>query len=374
MRRSLHVSSSAATALLVVTLLALAACGHDTPAAAPRPAIVVQPGGGEAAYEAFSGDVHAREETPLAFRIGGKIARRLVDAGAHVQAGEALAELDAADVRLQSDANRAQLASAEADLALARADLQRYRELVAKQLVSRSLFDARVAAFQAAEARARQARAQLAGAGNQVAYAVLRAPKAGVIAQRLAEAGQVVAAGQAVFVLAADGAREVAISVPERDVARFAVGRTVAVELWTQPGRRFAGVLRELSPAADGVTRTYAARVAFEAPGLAVDLGQSARVYALAPGAAGLSLPLSALTRAGGGPAVWVVDARGVVHRTPVTIGPYGEDRVPVLSGLARDAWVVAAGAHLLRDGETVAPIDRDNRPVRIGAPAPAGR
>ena len=374
MRRSLHVSSSAATAPLVVMLLALAACGHDTPAAGPRPAIVVQPSGGEAAYEAFSGDVHAREETPLAFRIGGKIARRLVDAGAHVQAGEALAELDAADVRLQSDANRAQLASAEADLALARADLQRYRELVAKQLVSRSLFDARVAAFQAAEARARQARAQLAGAGNQVAYAVLRAPKAGVIAQRLAEAGQVVAAGQAVFVLAADGAREVAISVPERDVARFAVGRTVAVELWTQPGRRFAGVLRELSPAADAVTRTYAARVAFEAPGFAVDLGQSARVYALAPGAAGLSLPLSALTRAGGGPAVWVVDARGVVHRTPVTIGPYGEDRVPVLSGLARDAWVVAAGAHLLREGETVAPIDRDNRPVRIGAPAPAGR
>jgi multidrug efflux system membrane fusion protein len=227
---------------------------------------------------------------------------------------------------------------------------------------------------QAAEARARPARAQLAGAGNQVASAVLRAPKAGVIAQRLAEAGQVVAAGQAVFVLAADGAREVAISVPERDVARFAVGRTVAVELWTQPGRRFASVLRELAPAADAVTRTYAARVAFEAPGLAVDLGQSARVYALAPGAAGLSLPLSALTRAGGGPAVWVVDARGAVHRTPVTIGPYGADRVPVLTGLARDAWVVAAGAHLLRDGETVAPIDRDNRPVRIGAPAPAGR
>src|SRR5690606_12755428 len=115
----------------------------------------------------------------------------------------------------------AQLSSAEADLALATSELERYRDLVDQQLVSRSLYDARVSQHEAAMARVRQARAQADVSVNQAGYAVLRAPASGVIAQRLAEAGQVVAAGQTVFVLAEDGEREVAISVPERDARDF---------------------------------------------------------------------------------------------------------------------------------------------------------
>ena len=356
--------------LVSTLLLCLAGCARPEPAAAPRPAMVVHPGAGGEGVEAFAGEVHAREETALAFRIGGKIARRLVDAGAHVRRGQALAELDATDVRLQSDANGAQLASAQADLALARAELARYKELADKQLVSRSLYESRVATFQAAEARVRQARAQLSGAGNQVGYAVLRAPADGVIAQRLAEAGQVVAAGQAVFQLAVDGEREVAISVPEKDIGRFPIGRALVVSLWTQPDTHYAATLREISPAADAVTRTYAARVAFEAPDAAIALGQSARVYAADGEAAGLSLPLSALTNLGAAPAVWVVGADGAVHRRPVAIGAYGDASVPVRSGLRADDWVVSAGVHLLREGEVVVPIDRDNRPVRLAAAA----
>jgi multidrug efflux system membrane fusion protein len=359
------------TLLVSTLLLCLTACAKPEPAAAPRPAMVVHPGPGGEGVEAFAGEVHAREETALAFRIGGKIARRLVDAGAHVRRGQALAELDATDVRLQSDANGAQLASAQADLALARAELARYKELADKQLVSRSLYESRVATFQAAEARVRQSRAQLSGAGNQVGYAVLRASADGVVAQRLAEAGQVVAAGQAVFQLAVDGGREVAISVPEKDIARFPVGRALVVTLWTQPDARYPATLREISPAADALTRTYAARVAFDAPDAAIALGQSARVYAADGEAASLSLPLSALTSIGPAPAVWVVGADGAVHRRKIAIGPYGDARVPVRAGVRADDWIVAAGVHLLREGERVVPIDRDNRPVRIAA-APA--
>lgn len=354
-----------------VLLLALAACAAAPPPPGPRPALVVQPASGNGALQAYAGEVRAREEPPLAFRIPGKLVRRLVDAGAAVRAGQALAELDPADARLQSDASRAALVSAQSDLALARAELDRYQNLAQQQLVSRSLLDTRVAALRAAEARVHQAQAQSAASGNQVGYSVLRAPRDGVISQRLAEAGEVVAAGQPVYRLAVDGEREVAIAVPEQGLERFAVGRELAVELWTQPGKRFAGRVRELAPAADPVTRTYAVRVAFEGADR-VELGQSARVWARGEDGVGLRLPLSALTETRAAPAVWVVDPASLqVHRRPVRIGPFGEDGVPVLAGLRAGEWVVAAGAHLLVEGERVAPIDRDNRPVAVGAAAP---
>ena len=354
----------------------LAACAGEKAAEPARPAMVIQPGGAQLALEVYSGEVRAREEPQLAFRVAGKIARRHVDAGARVKAGQALAELDAYDLNLQSEAYRAQLAQAQADQSLAKAELDRYKNLVDRQLVSQSLYDTRLASYRAAEARVRQARAQSSVFGNQAGYAVLRAPHDGVIAQRLAEAGQVVAAGQAVFVLAVDGEREVSISLPERDISRFQAGRELLVELWTAPGRRFPARIREIAPSADALTRTYAARVAFTAPADAeVDLGQSARVMAPSTSNVGLSLPLSALNQHDGQPAVWVVDpATSKVHLKPVQVGPYTELGVPVLSGLKANDWVVAAGVHLLLEGEKVLPIDSSNRPVNLaGKPAVKG-
>lgn len=352
----------------LLPVLWLAAC-TQAPAPTPvRPALVAQARSGGPGVEAYAGEVRAREEPQLAFRIPGKVLRRLVDSGARVKAGQPLAELDPADVRLQSEADRAALSAAEADLALARSEAERYRNLADRQLVSRSLYDARVAQLRVAESRARQARSAVNASANQVGYAVLRAPRAGVIAQRLAEAGQVVAAGQPVFVLAVDGEREVLISVPEQQLARFPVGRALAVELWSAPGRRLAGILREISPAADPLTRTFAARVSFDSGALAAELGQSARVYAPVEGTGGLRIPLSALTQTQGRKAVWVVDpASSRVHLRPVQTGAYGEDGVPVLAGLKPTDWVVSAGAHLLLENERVAPVDRDNRPVRLG-------
>jgi len=360
-------------ATVLSTVLLLAACGEKPAEPSPRPAMVTRATGAAGALEAYAGEVRAREEPPLAFRIPGKLARRLVDAGSRVRAGQPLAELDPTDAHLQSEASRAALVSAESDLALAQAEMKRYQDLADKQLVSRSLYDARVAQLKAAQARVRQARAQSSESVNQVGYAVLRAPRDGVISQRLAEAGQVVAAGQPVFLLAADGEREVAISVPEQGLDRFAVGRELAVELWARPGERFPGVVRELAPSADPATRTFAARVAFAAPG-GVELGQSARVYARVDGDARPRLPLSALAQKDGQAAVWVVDpATKQVHLRRIAIGAYGEDGVPVLSGLRSDEWVVAAGAHLLLEGQKVTPIDRDNRPVAMGSGGSGG-
>ncbi|HEU0152921.1 MAG TPA: efflux RND transporter periplasmic adaptor subunit [Arenimonas sp.] len=359
--------------LLILAVLVLAACGSDEAAESPaRPALVVQPAPASDVLSVYAGEVRARYEPALAFRIGGKLTRVQADVGQAVKKGQALAELDASDVALQLEASRAALASAESDQALAKSELERYQSLLDRQLVSRSLYDARVSALQAAEARVRQARAQARVSDNQAGYAVLRAPADGVIAQRLVDAGQVVAAGQTVFLLAENGDREVLISVPEQSAADFSPGRALAVELWSAPGKRLPATLREISPAADAQARTFAARVSFEAGDARVEVGQSARVYALQDGEATLSVPLSAIDQKDGETALWVVDpATSTVSLRVVKTGAFGETLVPVVSGLDAGEWVVAAGVHLLLEGQRITPIDRQNRPVAL-APAAA--
>ncbi len=367
----------------------LAACGKDdNPVEAPRPVLVVRPTGGtDVALTAYAGEIRAREEATLSFRVGGNLVRRDVDIGDRVRRGQALAELDPGDLRLQAQAAQAQLSAANAELNRTSADRARFAKLADQQLVSRSSYDGANAAYLAALAQARAARAQLDVASNQAAYSQLRAPRDGVIVKREVEAGQVVAAGQAVFTLAGDNGRDVAIALPESRIRDFSVGQQVLVELWSAQGQRMPGTIREISPAADPQSRTYAARVALRGDAVqAVELGQSARVYILDNGrvdnyrgnadrngesAAALSVPLSALQRGTNGAALWVVDAgTRKVHLTPVRLGTYGEDRVPVLDGVEADAWIVAAGGHLLREAQTVAPVDRDNRPVLPAASA----
>lgn len=366
--------ASLLAALALAAILPLAGCNSDAkPAETVRPVLVVHPGGGaEAALTAYPGEIRAREESPLSFRVGGKLVRRDVDIGAHVKKGDLLAVLDAGDLAAQARASQAQLIAAEAELARARADQARFAKLASDQLVSRSTLDAQNAAATAAQGQVNAARANLDVARNQTAYTQLRAPHDGVIASRSAEAGQVVAAGQTVFTLSADGGREVAIALPESRIRDFRIGQQVAVELWSAPGRQLPGTIREIAPAADPQARTYAARVSLSADAAeAVDLGQSARVYVQDGGTrAALTVPLSAIQRSSNnGAAVWVVDpATHKLRLTPIQLGAFGESVAPVLSGVRGDAWIVAAGGHLLREGQLVAPVDRENRPVAITA------
>lgn len=358
-------------------LLALAACGDGGQAPQPpRPVLVVHPGAapGPSAL-AYAGEVRAREESALSFRVGGNLVRRLVDVGDRVQRGQLLAELDPGDLQLQAQAAQAQLAAAQGELARASADRARYAQLAQQQLVSRSALDAQEAAYAAAAGQARAARTNLEVARNQAGYSRLRAPRDGVIALRQAEAGQVVAAGQPIFGLAGDGGREVAIAVPETRVRDFRIGQPALVEPWNAQGRRLPARIREIAPAADAQTRTYAVRVALDgAGGDAVELGQSARVYFVSGnGQAAPGVPLAAVQRDDtGGAAVWIVDpVTRKLHLAPVRLGPYGEDSVPVLRGVSASDWIVAAGGHLLREGEVVAPVDRQNRPAFAAAAQP---
>ena len=357
---------------------ALGGCSAPAePEATARPVLVVHPdAAGDAGAWTFPGEIRAREESALAFQVGGQLLRRHVDTGAHVTRGQILAEIEPNDLRLQQQSAQAQVAAAEAEYTRARTDRDRYAALVDQQLVSRSQMDAQDAAYRAAQSQLRAARAQADVAGNQAGYTRLRAPRDGVIASREAEAGQVVAAGQAIFMLAGDAGREVAIALPESRIAAFTVGQSAQIELWNRPGERIAGTIREISAAADPQARTYATRVALDADAVdGVELGQSARVTIAAESADdGLLVPLAAIQPGPeGGKAVWVVDpATGTLQSIPVETGAYGARMVQVRSGLSPDALVVAAGGHLLRAGQRVTPVDRENRPYPVDASKPA--
>jgi len=359
----------AAAFVSLFVILAGACGGNGKPAEAVKPAIVVRPIPLEAmAIETYAGDVRARVQSSLGFRVAGKIDKRLVDVGARVRKGQTLAELAPEDLELQAGAAQAAVASAEANLALADAELERHRQLLDKKYISQALFDARANQQKAAAAGLEQARAQLEVARNQSAYTTLLATADGVITTISAEAGQVVAAGQPIMALAHSGEFEVAIDVPESRVSEFKPGRVVIAEMWAASGKRYPATIREVSPQADPATRTSAVRVALDAPDADVQLGRTARIYLTdAARASSLLLPLSSIHEKDGKPALWVVDAKTrKVALREVALGIYREDGATVTAGVTTNDWVVANGVHKLQPGQAIKPIDRDNRPVTL--------
>jgi membrane fusion protein, multidrug efflux system len=365
-----HTTRFAAAVLLAGAAVSMAGCNSQ--AAIPeglRSAIVSHPQNADTANaEVYSGDVHARFESQLGFRVNGKIRARLVDVGTHVDAGQSLAELDPLDLRLQVASAQASLSSARANRDLAQSEYDRYHALLEKHFISQTQFDTQNNSLKAAQAQVAQAEAVLAVAQNQAEYTTLRADHAGIITTISAETGQVVTAGQSIAMLARDGEREVEIVVPENRITNYSVGMTAGVEAWADAGRAIQGRLREISPEADRMTRTYRIRVSLDDNGTLPKLGQTARVYFAGASARQQQvIPLSALYDQAGKPAVWVVDAKTHhVKLTPVAVAAYREQGVVLDAGVDAHQWIVTAGVHKLRDGEAIAPIDALNRPVTL--------
>jgi RND family efflux transporter MFP subunit len=345
--------------LLVAALAAaLAACGKPESAPPAPRAVIAQVVGTKPAENGnvYSGEVRARYENDLAFRVGGKVAARYVDVGAQVARGQVLARLDPQDAQLGVQAARSQLAATEADHALAAAELQRYRDLHARKFVSRAVLDARETTFNTTKARLEQAKAQVATARNQSSYTSLIAEADGVITAVNLEPGQVVAAGQPVMRFARPEEKEVAINVPESRLAELRDAKDVRVSVWAAPDEDFRGRIREIAPAADPATRTFAVRITVLEANGSVRLGMTANV-ALGDGAPAqvITLPLTALTQVDGKSAVWVVDPRtSKVNLRPVAVGAYREDGVVVREGLSPGEIVVTVGVHKLLPDETV--------------------
>lgn len=348
--------------LLPLALLAsLAACKEQAPPEQViRPAQVWTVNGQTASASAtFSGEVKARYEADLAFRVAGKVKERLVELGQAVQAGQVLARLDTADLDLNLASARANLAAAEADLTNAKNELARLQPLYQQKFIGKSTLDTAQATRDATEARVNAARAQMKLSANQAQYTDLIADKPGVITQINAEVGQVVAAGAPAFHIAYDGEREVQVRVGETTAGALQAGAPVTVKLWSQPDVPLDGSVREVAPATDA-TRSVLVKVSLKQPPADLRLGISADI-SLPTTSSGNQhwLPATALFQKGSQTAVWLIGADGTLHLQPVSVITYREDGV-LVSGLEPGAKVIAAGVHTVMDGQTIRAIPYD--------------
>ncbi|MCT9123165.1 efflux RND transporter periplasmic adaptor subunit [Cupriavidus gilardii] len=361
----------------LLALLVLGGCSREperAPDVRPVRLLQLQSATGQSAYE-FSGDVRPRIESRLGFRVGGKIAARLVDVGATVRRGQPLARLDPTDLNLAEQGSRAQYEAARTDRDLAAADLKRYNDLFAKGFISAAEQNRRQASYEAAAARLRQAEAALREQSNQTGYTVLAADADGVVTAIDAEVGQVVSAGQSVVRVAQTAEKEVAIGLPEDQVDWLRDIRDVSVRTWAEPERRLPGRVREIAAAADPVTRTYAARITVPNPPADLKFGMTAMVTFVRTGASpAVRVPLTALLQQQGSNQVWVYDsAAGTVQPVAVTLGQPIGNEVEVSSGLRPGQTIVTAGVHLLKPGQKVRPLQAvapASAPVPAAAPA----
>ncbi len=355
--------AGARTALpLVVSLVAgltLVACGKEPAASEPVRAVRTLTVGqlSSATTRDYAAEVHARVESRLAFRVGGKITQRPANLGDRVKAGQALAQVDPADLRFGQDAARAGLAAAKVNYEQTAVDFKRYQDLHGQGFIGTAELERRGSALEAAKAQFDQARAQAGMQTNQAAYATLAADAPGVITAVYADVGAVTGPGTPVLSLAHDGPRDVVFAVPEDQlpVFRRLQGKPggVSVTLWGGT-TAIAATVREVAAAADPASRTF--QVKADLPAGAAELGQTATVHVeLAPADGKLRLPLQAVAGRDDQSYVWVLDKSTMkVREQPVIVLRPEGDNLVLDSGLKTGDTVVTAGAHVLSPGQQV--------------------
>jgi membrane fusion protein, multidrug efflux system len=346
-----------AFALLLPTAL-LAACGSKQPPAddvrVVRTTTVTADDGSNRSD--YSGEVRARHESSVGFRVAGRIAVRLVEVGSRVQRNQPLARLDAVDAELNVGSARAQLASVRSEHAQVELDFQRAQRLFERRFISQAEFDRDRVQMEGARAKLTAAEAEFALASNQHSYTVLLAPQDGIVTELRAEAGEVVQVGQAIATIAADGEREVVVGVPESRLEEIRAARELQVELWARPGKLYAGRVRELAPMTDSATRQYTARIAIVDADPAIELGMTAHVRIAGQRTAdAYRLPLTALYQKNGKSFVWIVAPdSSLVQSREVEVADVAQDAVVIASGVEPGDTIVTAGVHLLFEGQHV--------------------
>jgi RND family efflux transporter MFP subunit len=304
----------------------------------------------------FTGTVAARVQSDLGFRVSGKVLERLVDAGQTVKRGQPLMRIDPVDLRLAAHAQQEAVTAARARAQQTAQDEARYRDLRGTGAISASAYDQIKAAADAARAQLSAAEAQADVARNASRYAELVADGDGVVVETLAEPGQVVNAGQIVVRLAHAGRREAVIQLPE--TLRPAVGSIGQATLFGKEGISVPAKLRQLSDAADRLTRTFEARYVLEGELADAPLGATVTIripdgHAAVNG--GMQVPIGALFDAGQGPGVWLIDGKPAkISWKPVTVLHLSDDGARIAGQIKQGDRIVALGAHLLREGEQV--------------------
>lgn len=311
----------------------------------------------EGVSDTYTGTIRPRHEVPLGFRPPGKLIARMVDVGDPVTAGQILARLDDTDARLELDAAAAEEAAAHTDLARAEAEVARSRDLFAAGHVAQAALDRATSAAAEARSRAERAGRMRALAANRLAYTALVAEADGIVTGTLAEPGQVIAAGQPVLSMAEGDALDVVFALPEQSRALLQ-SATAHADLWGVSGKGYALALRDISPDAEPVGRTYRVRMAIADPDAEAALGRTVTVRLTTPGVQpAAALPLASVINDGAGAAVWrLPSGADLVERVPVD--------------LVRIEGAVALVRGPLEPGDTVVSLGASKidptRPVRL--------
>jgi RND family efflux transporter MFP subunit len=354
-------------AALIATQLAGRSAESQTPASSPAVGVAVlavEPADGYALRRVYTGRVEARRTSALGFERGGRLTEVLVREGEAVAAGQVLARLDRALLDAQRRELEAAQASAQADLALAQATLQRFRESVDQGAVTRQALDEAREGAGAARAAADLAQARIASVDLEIEKAELRAPFDAVVTRLPVHEGQVLAAGSPVVTVQELALPEIRVGVAGPLAETLAPGSEHPL---TWRGRTFSARLRALVPLRSGATRTRDAL--FEPidpppglhPGELVELPLTQWITA-----PGFWLPLSALAEGnrglwtayavepldGAAPAGLIADHR--LSPRPVEILSLDGDRVYVRGALAAGERLVAAGLHRVVPGQLV--------------------
>ncbi len=350
-------------AALVLVGLLLPACRRETPApAAPEPVPVrvrtLAPVR-RADTVAVSGQVVSpAAPAQVAFLVGGRVLSVGPREGDVVRPGQVLATLDAESYALGVDAAAAQAGAARVAAERAADEYARMKQLFESKSLAPNDFLKFEAVRDATRRQAEQAQAAEKIARRNLADATLAAPRAGFVARRAVEPGDMAAPGRPVFEIVQLDPVEVSVGIPEKDIARVRAGAAARVIVPALDRASFEGTVRVVNVAAEPATRTFMARISVPNPEHRLRIGMIAELQLRGAGESDvLAVPANAIVKdAQGATLVYVyVPGQKKAWARRVEPGAATGDAIEIRSGLAAGDAIVVAGQQRLADGVPVA-------------------
>ncbi len=345
---------------LLLALLAVIVAGcsesEEKNAAIPRPVRTIVAEVSVSGNEiSFPGTIEAVTEVSSAFRIGGRMIERKVNVGERVEPGQVIAILDSQNERNTLRSAQAGVRAAEGQLVQARNAFGRQQSLLNSGFTTRANFDQAQQVLQSAQAQLDDARAQLKIAEDRVGFTQLHADAGGIVTATAAEPGEVVQAGQTIIRLARENGRDAVFDVPADLIHSLPPDPHVEVRPLNSTDNPTEGRVREVSPQADPVTRTFQIKVGLINPPPTMLLGMTVRGTVTGETLPHIVVPSSALTSSDGKTAVWVVDPQSLrVALRPLTVENFNAATASISEGLAPGDIVVTAGVQALYPDQQV--------------------
>jgi RND family efflux transporter MFP subunit len=301
----------------------------------------------------YTGRIQAENETRLAFRIAGRMIERSANVGDRLEPGQVVARLEPQDELNALRSAQAALAAAQAQLVQNKSNFERQKILVERQAASRAVFEQAEQALQTARAQVDTAAAQLKAAKDRVSYTELTVDSAGIVTSTGAEPGEVVQAGQVIVRVARQDGRDAVFDVPAQLLRSAPSEPLITVSLTDDPAVTTIGRVREVSPQADPVTRTFEVKVGLSNPPTTMKLGSTVVGSMQLDSVPVIEIPASALTSFDSRPAVWVVDPSNLtVSLRNVDVLRHNPGTVAISQGLDSGEIVVTTGVQALHPGQ----------------------